>query len=57
MRDELQKKKAAWQPITDAQPLKQQIANFQQSQQMLLKVNAQANAPSRIASSGWWRLL
>lgn len=46
-RDELRKKRDAWKPVIEAQ-----MANFQRGQQMLLKVNAQANALSRIGSAG-----
>jgi hypothetical protein len=51
-RDELRKKKDTWKPILELQLAKQSMANFQQGQQMLLKMNAQANALSRIGSAG-----
>jgi hypothetical protein len=52
LRAELRKKRDAWKPIIEAQLLKQQMANFQQSQNVLLKINAQGNALSRIAAAG-----
>lgn len=43
-RDELRKKKDLWKLLIQQQLLKMQMANFQQSRQMMLKMNAQRNA-------------
>ena len=51
-RDELRKKKDLWKPLIQQQLLKMQMANFQQSQQMMLKINAQRNALAAIGSAG-----
>jgi hypothetical protein len=51
-REALRKKSQQWLPILQQQALKQQMQNHQQSMNIMLKVNAQANALSRIGAAG-----
>jgi hypothetical protein len=51
-RDELRKKKDLWKPLIQQQLLKMQMANVQQTNQMMLKMNAQRNALQAIGSAG-----
>ena len=51
-RDGLRKKKDLWQPLIQQQLLKMQLANVQQTNQMMLKMNAQSNALQAIGSAG-----
>ena len=50
-REELRKKREAWQPILAAQDAKQKAYNSQLSNSSMLKVNAQANALMRIGGA------
>ena len=50
-REELRKKREAWQPILAAQDAKQRAYNSNLSNSIMLKVNAQANALMRLGGS------
>jgi hypothetical protein len=52
MRAALQKKRDQWVVILQQQTLKMQMQNHQQSMNMMLKFNAQANALSSIGAAG-----
>jgi hypothetical protein len=51
-RDALRKKRDMWKPLIQQQLLKMQLANAQQTSQMMLKLNAQSNALQAIGSAG-----